>query len=281
MVGERHGGLGADTLPGMLRVAGIHGIFNLDRRRGPVEAADNLALAWGSALGRQVDVKVAYYADCLAAEAVQGAGTAYSPAEAQAQLSEWALALGAPAEVAQGRLTVPVRQIITWISRTYGLDHDLVERFVGQFLREVPAYLTDGGSARRAAQDRLAAVLREHRPRAVIAHSLGSVVAFETLCRFSEYEVDLFVTLGSPLGLPGVIFERLEPKGVRRPPGVRRWVDIADVGDIVAAPPRLGERFDVDIHMDARIGRFDFHRAKSYLAAEATRTEIAKLAAEA
>jgi hypothetical protein len=51
------------------------------------------------------------------------------------------------------------------------------------------------------------------------------------------------------------------------------------VGDFVAAPPRLGDRFDVDLHCDTIIGKVDFHRAVGYLAAGPTRAALAELAA--
>jgi alpha-beta hydrolase superfamily lysophospholipase len=45
--------------------------------------------------------------------------------------------------------------------------------------------------------------------RIVIGHSLGLVVAYEYLCRYQPAGVELFVTFGSPLGIPNVIFTRL------------------------------------------------------------------------
>jgi hypothetical protein len=67
--------------------------------------------------------------------------------------------------------------------------------------------------------------------RVVLAHSLGSVVAYETLWARPDLEVELLITLGSPLAPPDVVFDRLDPaprngKG-RRPPGVRRWINVA------------------------------------------------------
>jgi pimeloyl-ACP methyl ester carboxylesterase len=75
--------------------------------------------------------------------------------------------------------------------------------------------------------------------RVIVAHSLGSVVAYEALRRHPEWAVETLVTLGSPLWHPGLL-ERLDPpvaKGTTGPwPGsVRRWVNVAAVGDRVAA----------------------------------------------
>ena len=45
----------------------------------------------------------------------------------------------------------------------------------------------------------------------LVGHSLGSVVAYEALCANPEWPVRMLVTLGSPLGIPNLIFDRLEP----------------------------------------------------------------------
>jgi hypothetical protein len=47
--------------------------------------------------------------------------------------------------------------------------------------------------------------------RVVVGHSLGSVVVYEFLARYSPPQVELLVTLGSPLGIPNLVFERLTP----------------------------------------------------------------------
>lgn len=265
----------------MLRVVGVHGIFNRDADRTPREAAAQLSAAWARALARSVpevplDVRVAYYADCVAVETPQGATAEHLPPSGQRALADWALAMGAPREVAEGLATVPVRQIVSWICRRYGLGYEAVDRFVGRFLREVPAYFD--GPGREPAQERLASLLAEHRPQVLVAHSLGSVVAFETLCRRPELSVDLFLTLGSPLGLADVVFHKIEPPAVRRPPTVSRWANVADMGDFVAVPPRLGDLFDVDKHHQVNLGLFEFHRAARYLAAPPVGAEIARRA---
>ncbi|GAB1690728.1 hypothetical protein [Krasilnikovia sp. M28-CT-15] len=89
--------------------------------------------------------------------------------------------------------------------------------------------------------------------RVVIGHSLGSVVAYEALCQLgSGGPVSVFVTLGSPLGIRGLIFDRLrpppEPDGNggpigRWPGGVSSWVNVADEGDVVALEKNLSVRF--------------------------------------
>jgi hypothetical protein len=80
----------------------------------------------------------------------------------------------------------------------------------------------------------------------VIGHSLGSVVAYEALCLHPEWRIKMFITIGSPLGIPSVVFDALTPRpqnGVGSCPAVSRWVNIADEGDLVALEKRLSSRF--------------------------------------
>jgi len=105
----------------------------------------------------------------------------------------------------------------------------------------------------------------------VIAHSLGAVVAYEALHAHPELQVDLLVTLGSPLALPGAVFDRLHPRpcsGIgRRPANVRNWVNISDYGDPIAILRPFTTYFpSVDLDLTESVGLFDFHRAARYLA---------------
>ena len=67
----------------------------------------------------------------------------------------------------------------------------------------------------------------------LLAHSLGSVVAYETLWARPDLQIDLLITLGSPLGMPDVIFDQLDPAPIarrgQRPPGVAD----EDAGELV------------------------------------------------
>jgi hypothetical protein len=108
-------------------------------------------------------------------------------------------------------------------------------------LQQVRRYMTDP-LVRSAAQHRVAAGVEEN-TRVVVAHSLGSVVAYEALCAHPEWPVRGLVTLGSPLGIQNLIFDRLVPTpaagGISEPAGawpggVRAWTNIADIGDAVA-----------------------------------------------
>jgi hypothetical protein len=116
-------------------------------------------------------------------------------------------------------------------------------------LKQVHRYFTEG-KLRSAIRSAVAHSISDDTS-VVIAHSLGSVVAYEVLCAAPETAVYSFVTLGSPLGLPNLVFDRLQPEprphsdGVRGhwPGSVRTWTNIADAGDVVAAVEDLRPLF--------------------------------------
>jgi len=117
--------------------------------------------------------------------------------------------------------------------------------FVGA-LKQVVAYVNDP-DMRRDMRQRVEEQVADD-TRVMVGHSLGSVIAYEALCAHPEWPVTHLVTLGSPLGIPNVIFDRLDPVPVNgrgvRPPGIESWTNIADQGDVVALRKELDPIFD-------------------------------------
>jgi pimeloyl-ACP methyl ester carboxylesterase len=116
--------------------------------------------------------------------------------------------------------------------------------FIGN-LKQVAAFLTDP-----VTKQNVLGRVREHvtsDTRVVIGHSLGSVVAYEYLCLELPSSVELLVTLGSPLGIPNVVFDKLTPTPVNRigawPGLLAAWVNVADPDDIVALRNDLAPLF--------------------------------------
>lgn len=125
----------------------------------------------------------------------------------------------------------------------------IVERSVKKSLRQVTRYMTDPGLREKIQREVLAHVGPE--TKVVIGHSLGSVVAYDIALSHLKGPLPLLLTLGSPLGLRSIIYDRLTPQPPRYPVKVRRWVNIADRNDLVAAEPDLTTRFDRDRPADA------------------------------
>ena len=103
----------------------------------------------------------------------------------------------------------------------------------------------------------------------VIAHSLGTVIAYQVLCTRPDLQVDL-ITLGSPLGDPGTVFDLLQPAPVDGrgvwPAGVKRWTNVAAEGDLAtAACPRLSEAFGERVEDHLVFNGRHAHNAEPYL----------------
>ena len=108
--------------------------------------------------------------------------------------------------------------------------------------------------------------------RVMVAHSLGSVVAYEELCAHPEWPVNTFITLGSPLGIRNLIFHRLDPApsdGVGGWPScIHTWTNVSARGDIVALERRLSSLFGARVTDIAVDNAWDAHDAERYLTAK-------------
>ena len=103
----------------------------------------------------------------------------------------------------------------------------------------------------------------------VVAHSLGSVVAYEVLCALGPHRINALVTLGSPLGIPNLVFDRLEPPPTpaRRPGPVDTltWTNLAADGDAVALVKDLRPLFGPELRSAILHTGSHAHDATSYL----------------
>ncbi|MER6443722.1 hypothetical protein [Streptomyces venezuelae] len=131
-------------------------------------------------------------------------------------------------------------------------------------LKQVARYLEDP-ALRGEAVERVWKAMGED-TEVVVAHSLGSVVAYEALCAMPRHRVRALVTLGSPLGIRNLIFEQLRPEPGAWPGGEDLvWTNVVDSGDIVALEkdlrPAFGDRLrGVEVTNGAHA-----HSATSYL----------------
>jgi WD40 repeat protein len=275
-----------------LRILGVHSIGN--RASGPTQ----LRTQWSAALldgtqavGIQVDpsdieLAVVYYADLIEnltrepsapTREVDERDTVTSPEPTQL-IMEMAEGLPLASTTAKGR-RAPLRQLLTWLGAQSGLGSVLLQHFMIAFVRELSTYLNKP-DVRQAVLDRVHAELNSHRPHVVIAHSMGSIVAYDTLWAYQDVPVDLLVTAGSPLGMKFVI-DRLLPLGGniprRRPPNVNRWINIAHQGDIFAIPHSLSDKFaGVGADIVTEEASTNPHKVSDYLSSPALAQVLAQ-----
>lgn len=120
--------------------------------------------------------------------------------------------------------------------------------------RELERYFLNEGKIASAVREKVKSELRPilaHGGKVMlIGHSMGSVIAYDTLWALSNLEhlpgkVDLFLTLGSPLGLNYVQHRLMghQYQGKKKyPQNIRHWINVAATGDIIS----LGRHFADD-----------------------------------
>ncbi|MEV0451048.1 alpha/beta hydrolase [Streptomyces sp. NPDC050600] len=185
----------------------------------------------------------------------------------------------APPSGAQGA-GAPARRVVNAVTTLLAvpgvraLGGWLSARTTAGMLGQVARYLnraepdTTGATLDRRVRARVAACLDPEGPNVVVAHSLGTVVALETLHEITygtadgtapgnpygngggspggdrvparrRPDVPLLVTLGSPLGIRTAVQPRVRPHPLATPASVGRWLNFWDRDDLVAARPHL------------------------------------------
>lgn len=187
-------------------------------------------------------------------------------------------------EVAAGR---PDREELMEIARRSGL-WDAVEEHYGeggmdalaeeigrevlrQLLHQLGRYFADD-EIRQLIRSRLRALVTDD-TKVIVAHSMGTVVAYEELSAHPEWGVRTLVTLGSPLG-GEFVFPHLDPEpvgGVGGWPGsVAEWTNVVALDDTVVRETSLASKFGdgvTDVMIDSG---HRAHDAEPYLNARVT-----------
>ena len=275
----------------------VHGV-------GAHPSATQLKLQWDLALfGRDMGARsrMAYWSDLLHEPMPAGAKSAAArrddsnePPDLEACLA--AAGMRAPsgealqfAEALSASLGVPKADTAT---RSVGgarkkvlplpswLRKPISRRFLEAFVGDTAAYFFKPGM-RSKIRARLAQALDlpKGQPVTIVAHSQGSVIAYELLSMLKEKNVpfvlDALVTIGSPLGVREVQ-DFLVPGDLSIPPLVRRWYNFSDPLDPVALDKGLAGDFsathvtvqdEIVRNGQARhIAGFNPHSAVGYLA---------------
>lgn len=213
-------------------------------------AAESAELAGVAVRGAVVDVEMAFYGDVFRSagsflavgDPVYLASDVRPGLERELLAAWWSAAAGIDERVApsdSSTLAVTpqwVQRALTQLSNSRFFAGAAL-RVMVRDLKQVARYLTDP-QVRAAARERVTRLV-EADTRVVVAHSLGSVVAYEALCALPGHGVRALVTLGSPLGIANLVFDRLDPAPVDGRgawPGGEElvWTNVADPGDVVA-----------------------------------------------
>lgn len=184
-----------------------------------------------------------------------------------------------PGPMDQTKLRTPniVQRALNALSQSRFFTNIAVNAFVAD-LKQVYAYLHDD-DIRREAQSRIEKQVTE-KTHILVAHSLGTVVAYEALCAHPKWPVRTFVSLGSPLGISNLIFDLLRPapeNGVGVwPKPVLHWSNIADRGDVVALVKELGAKFGDRVQDFLVYNGAHAHDVRPYLTATETGHAISR-----
>ena len=133
---------------------------------------------------------------------------------------------------------------LDWAKRAFGID-DVADALLKARLMDLALYYQDP-SKRETLRSRLEQAILKHAGKRImlIAHSMGSIVAYDVLRRLGRRDPNIriahFVTLGSPLGLPHVKYRIWKENDlVRTPSIVDRWTNFSDRKDPVAVDTHL------------------------------------------
>lgn len=148
------------------------------------------------------------------------------------------------------RLMYTLGDLLPVLARLFG-DADILAR-----IADTERYFHDqdsiGVRVRAAIKQTLAPLVERNAEIMLVGHSLGSVLAYDTLWELSRREgwrwrCPLFLTLGSPLGMFYIqrrLLGRREHGARRYPDNIGRWINISASGDVIATDRRLANDFE-------------------------------------
>ena len=211
------------------------------------------------------DVRVVWYADVL--DPRSNAGCEYGPKDLRARR--------------EATEDPDLKSFLSMAGNFLGFLTSLVDDSVAmtplRALAGDASFLSDARK-RCASENRLASAIEqarsEGRPIVVVAHSLGSLVAYDYLsARTDTGVVQRFVTIGSMVGSPAL--RRLliggdSTENLTRPSSVREWVNIRNEQDPFAVALPIGR----DIVTNPPADEVDPHEMVGYLRSNVTTKEI-------
>ncbi len=160
----------------------------------------------------------------------------------------------------------------------HGLAAAIARETQQRSMEQLGRYFLEPTTAERV-HDRVHQVLGED-TRVVVAHSMGTVIAYEALRDRADLHVEQFITLGSPLGTDLVLGQLFPTRGdgpAPWPAGVARWTNVAAEGDLATmGAPRLADHFGPDVRDEYVFNGRHPHDIEPYLTAAETGRAVAR-----
>jgi branched-subunit amino acid transport protein len=270
----------------MARIVAIHGVGQQAKSDTSIHAAWWPALqrglySAGIELTDSQDLTCPFYGNLFGQSGSLGSTPVYQPTDAtqeEAALLQLFWEAAAPldeqvpfpssyaAEASLARVPQPVQRALQALSKSTFFARVTPSLLLGD-TKQLLSYLREP-SIHEAILAQVSAHITED-TRVVIGHSLGSVVAYEALCR-KPAQVVSFITLGSPLGIRNLVFDQLTPapdaQGLGKWPGhVAHWTNVADAGDLVALQKELASLFGPQVEDVLVYNGSDAHHGERYL----------------
>jgi pimeloyl-ACP methyl ester carboxylesterase len=248
------------------KVVGVHGAFH--ELWGPNQVAGRWLPALQDGLAHAdtdlaaEDFTIAFYGDIFRHDPEAGA----SPTDDELR------------EVARASGLLDVVQAVAGPDGLEVIAKAMGEEMLRRLMDQAGRYFADAETRERVGARLATAVTPD--TRVIVAHSLGTIVAYEGLCAHPEWNVSTLVTIGSPLGADTFVRPHLHPcpvDGVSPWPGsVERWVNVAAVGDQACQQqPKLASCFGESVVDHLVDNGHRAHDPEPYLCSAATGHAVA------
>lgn len=170
---------------------------------------------------------------------------------------------------------------LDWAKRIFGFDK-AADAVLNKKLPDLGRYYrndSDRKMLRSKVRERVEKFGKDGKRIMIVAHSMGTIMTYDMLRELGRegpnYRIEHLVTIGSPLGLPHVVYKAHEEFGrLRTPSIVDHWSNLADRRDPVAADVHLDNDYKangrgVKVHDDMVINGYtgksgDRNHHKSY-----------------
>lgn len=152
-----------------------------------------------------------------------------------------------------------------FLNKDYSLNYSFVtDSIIRRWFRDLDSYYGSDGTnskqihVKNRIRNRMTTALKKYRHEEilVIAHSMGSIIAYDVLSfEVPHLSVDSFYTIGSPLGVPVVkskiaaerkLNHRNSPHLTTPQNVLRKWYNFSDLEDRVAFNYRLADDFRIN-----------------------------------